>query len=154
MQEMHSKEAMLSMLSSRKVQDGYKRKKMKSTRSEPVSNASIIPSEMEVEDIEGIKTSRDNKSMKSDSTFINPFASFIVFLFLFKRYDFLSKNLDSLVETLPVNELFTPPLPKDTPPKPPEPPIATVLENSESQSQSSNSPDSTVKSQKDDLENS
>lgn len=54
MQDMHSKEVMLSTLSSRRVQDGYKRKKMKVTRSGTVTNASVVPSEMEVEDVEGI----------------------------------------------------------------------------------------------------
>ncbi|XP_046417928.1 zinc finger CCHC domain-containing protein 8 homolog isoform X1 [Neodiprion fabricii] len=52
MQEMHSKEVMLSRLSGRKVQDGYQRKKMKVNRSGTVKNTSISPIEMEIADIE------------------------------------------------------------------------------------------------------
>ncbi|XP_046737598.1 zinc finger CCHC domain-containing protein 8 homolog isoform X2 [Diprion similis] len=52
MQEMHSKEVMLSRLSGRKVQEGYQRKKMKVNRSGTVENTSTSPTEMEVADIE------------------------------------------------------------------------------------------------------
>lgn len=52
MQAVHSKEAMLLCLQGKEAEDGYKRKKLK--LSVPTVNTVQIPSDMDIEDAEGI----------------------------------------------------------------------------------------------------
>ncbi|EZA56879.1 Zinc finger CCHC domain-containing protein 8-like protein [Ooceraea biroi] len=95
MRPMHSKEMMLLQLQGKKAENGYKRKKLK--LSAPVTNASEIPSDMEIEDAE-----------------------------------------DSVVENVPIDDHFIPPLPKESVPTPPVPPSSgsfeSIAEDSDSQS--------------------
>ncbi|XP_015594059.1 zinc finger CCHC domain-containing protein 8 homolog isoform X2 [Cephus cinctus] len=100
MQPQHSKEAMLLMLSGRKADEGYKRKKMKTAETKSI-DAIVVPSEMDIDEGEAI---------------------------------------NGLVESIPSNGHFIPPLPRDIPVRPPPPP--GVSEDSNSQSQGSHSPDS------------
>ncbi|XP_033215929.1 zinc finger CCHC domain-containing protein 8 homolog isoform X2 [Belonocnema kinseyi] len=76
----YSKTTMLMSLSGKKVDDGYKRKKMKKNFNLS-SSSDVNTSEMEIDEME-----------------------------------------ETLVESVPVNGLFVPPLPKDKPVNPPEPP--------------------------------
>ena len=82
LQNIHSKQTMLSVLRGKKADDGYKRKKLKISNNTERDNSAPTSSEMEIEDVE-----------------------------------------ESVVECIPVNGLFIPPLPKEATKKPPLPPL-------------------------------
>ncbi|KAI4482876.1 hypothetical protein M0804_008729 [Polistes exclamans] len=105
LQYAHSKENMLLNMGNKKTPEGYKRKKLKLNTS-ATSNSSIVPSDMEIEDLSGV---------------------------------------ESIVETVPINGHFIPPLPKNIPSKPPEPlSSSSTLEQCSFDSQSQDSIDGSV----------
>lgn len=53
MQNIHSKQTMLSMLRGKKADDGYKRKKLKIFNNTERDNSAPTSSEMEIDDVEG-----------------------------------------------------------------------------------------------------
>lgn len=136
---------MLLYLQGKKTDDGYKRKKLK--LSTPIVNTLDMSSDMEIEDMgAGII-----QLSKFYETYIYLYSLVNFIHYYIKIENIIETFTENVVENVPVNGHFIPPLPTEsiqTPPVPPPELFQSITEDSDSQSQELPSLESVVYLQK------